>query len=371
MEYKELVMNEEEFSEYQKALELIDTNSKKEAIKILCRLQEKVPKNIRIKFELGKLYVQNPKTQEKGKSILLELFRLNDLARMYNLADEEEKQNNNEKAFKVLKDARYLILINQDILIRLEEVELNEGNYNKASIYIQDLLNSGDINKIYVTYLNGILEKRLGNRKKAKQYFDRVICKNTRYSKDAMIELGDLENTKGNYDKASKYFEKLIYNNNYRNKALLGFAKIDKNKKNIEKAREEYKSLMSTELKNEALLGLGQLKALENSDMEAKEYFKRLLDTELRNEALLELGKLELKEGNNSITREYYNKLLKSRLKNEALLNLGKLEAIEGKEEIAKEYFYRLIEANALNKNDALEELKKIEEKKSHKVLVK
>ena len=372
MEIKDYIMDEEQYKEYQKALDLIDNNNNKEAIDILKKLQNEVPKNIRIKFELGKLFIEDYRTRDEGKHYLLDLFKLNDLKELYMVADQETENKNEENAFRLSKDIDYCLLINQDVLFRLGKVELEEGNYTKADEYYRYILNSNTNYsiKIYVTYLKGILEKYLGNRKQAKKYFDKVICKSTKYGMDAMVELGDLETYKGNYEKASKYFDKLL-DTAYRNKAILGFAKIDEGMKNIDRARKEYTSLLKTELHDEAILGLGNLKAIEEKDLEAREYYRKLLNTKLRDESLLKLGILELKENNKFTSREYFTNLLKSRLKNFALLNLGKLESIDNNEIMAREYFKRLLEMNAINKNDAIEELEKLEEKKLNKVLTK
>ena len=318
-------------------------------------------------FDKAKEYIDNPKTEQEGVELLIELMQTSLRERaIFELYMLRIKNNDFEQAQACLTAIEKIPNSKYISRAKIEKGRICAKNdqINEAiQCYIEAIEVGSRNDYFYANFELAKLYIEMDNKEAAKKCFLNII-KRKDISVDitfVQYELGKLYSYEGNDEEAKKHFEKVIRaDSSFKPSALIELGKVFARNDQINEAIQCY--IEAKEIGNEidyfyASFELGKLYAEINNNEAAKECFQDIINRKDINKkdvysditnAQYELGRIYVSEGNDEEAKKYFDEIIKtnSKTKVSSILELGKLYAREGNIELAESLFTRIIGKN-------------------------
>ncbi len=207
---------------YFEAKKLIRERQFIEALEILEELNEKIPGDSYIIFNIAKIKVRDKKTKEEAKEMFESLI----------------KGTNDHSS---------------SALLELGKIYASEKKYNKARSMFNKLIKREEDTLAYIELAK--LERELRNYKVAIDLLEYVINVNDQYHDTAVLSISKMEREIGNLDKAEYWLEQIPKDSAHVEQTWVKFeiAKIKVRKGNVDEGIKLLQELLSTKIKAEVL----------------------------------------------------------------------------------------------------------------------
>ena len=343
------------------ARRLLEDKKIDEAIECYRKIYEINPKNIIVRFELGRILIRNEENEQEGINMLKSLFgtknanfALHELARhavakkdldtARNYFNQLKKCGGRDKhlalidlgklEFSICNYDEALKCFNQllstefrdNALLEIAKIDYIQGKKKQALGQFRALLYSNDVPNLAKCEL----AKHYFNEEDythAETYFKELLRSALR--SEASFFLGRIQAKYGNVNRARDYF---MCMKNYMDYPHIVFelARLEKSVGNFERAEELFEKLLFTDYYAGSLLEIGNIKLATKNLNEAEEIYKSLEDTDKEDTALLRLGIIEYQRNNIVKATNYFAAALDSPSMIDAIKNIINLEIKNG-----------------------------------------